>query len=215
MRTANAVCESAISQVIVSSQSLAILTADFGLRRWMNESSTARTDGPEAGRDRDPLSDFPELYRTLRHIARRERRRNPSDTLNTTVVVNEAWLKLERSSMTWRDHKHYLATAALAMRQLLVDYARRRSSNKRTPVDDCPLFDNDCELDKTGSTILALDEALQSLDEVQPTLARLVELRFFAGLTLAETADCLGISSRSASREWSKARAFIKTVMAA
>ncbi len=180
----------------------------------MSRSSTARLNDPDSGNSQDPLADFPELYRMLRHIARRERRRNPSDTLSTTVVVNEAWLKLERSSMQWRDHKHYLATAALAMRQLLVDYARRRSSEKRTPVDDCPLFENDCELDKTGSTILALDEALQSLDKLEPALARLVELRFFAGLTIAETADCLGISPRSASREWSKARAFIKTVMA-
>jgi RNA polymerase sigma factor (TIGR02999 family) len=181
----------------------------------MSRSNAARPSDSVSSDDQEILARFPELYQTLRYIARRERRRNPSHTLSTTVVVNEAWLKLNRSSMEWRDHKHYLSTAALAMRQLLVDYARRRSSEKRTPVDDCPLFENDCELDKRGSTILALDEALQTLDELEPALARLVELRFFAGLTLAETAECLGSSPRTVSRDWSKARAFIKSTMQA
>ncbi|GAB4114049.1 MAG: ECF-type sigma factor [Wenzhouxiangellaceae bacterium] len=163
--------------------------------------------------NRDMLEQFPELYSTLRHIARRERRRNPSDTMNTTVVVNEAWLKLKHSSMQWQDEQHYLATAALAMRQLLVDYARRSAATKRTRVDDCPLFNNDCELNKTSSSILALDQALQQLEQLEPRLTRLVELRFFAGLTLPESARCLGISPRTANREWSKARAFIQTAM--
>lgn len=181
----------------------------------MSKSSAARLTESVSDSDQEVISRFPELYRTLRHIARRERRRNPADTLSTTVVVNEAWLKLQRSSMQWRDHKHYLSTAALAMRQLLVDYARRRSSEKRTPVDDCPLLANDGEPGMKDSTILALDEALQRLERFEPGLSRLVELRFFAGLTLSETAECLGISSRSASREWSKARAFIKSSMQA
>jgi len=165
--------------------------------------------------NKDMLEQFPELYSTLRHIARRERRRNPSDTMNTTVVVNEAWLKLKHSSMQWQDEQHYLATAALAMRQLLVDYARRSAAAKRTRVDDCPLFNNDCELDKTSSSTLALDQALQQLEQLEPRLTRLVELRFFAGLTLPESARCLGISARTANREWSKARAFIQTAMQA
>jgi len=168
-----------------------------------------------ADNSKDILEQFPELYSTLRHIARRERRRNPSDTMNTTVVVNEAWLKLKQSSTQWQDEQHYLATAALAMRQLLVDYARRSAAVKRTRVDDCPLFDNDCELHKTSSSILALDQALQQLEQLEPRLTRLVEMRFFAGLTLPDSARCLGISARTASREWSKARAFIRTAMQA
>ena len=179
----------------------------------MSEPSTAKTSDGFGDEVEDLVERFPELYRTLRDIARRERRRNPSDTINTTVVVNEAWLKLHRGATEWQDKRHYLATAALAMRQLLVDYARRNSTEKRTRVDDCPLFANETELDSSGSAIIALDDALQALHAVEPQLARLVELRFFAGLTLPETAECLDISPRSASREWNKAKAFIKTVM--
>ncbi len=178
-------------------------------------SSAVSTTEPVAAENSDMLAQFPELYSTLRHIARRERRRNPSATLNTTVVINEAWLKLNRSSQQWQDQQHYLATAALAMRQLLVDYARRKATEKRTRVDDCPLFDNQCEMDKTSSSILALDQALQQLESLEPRLTRLVELRFFVGLTLPEAADCLHISTRTANREWSKARAFIQTAMQA
>jgi RNA polymerase sigma factor (TIGR02999 family) len=179
----------------------------------MNEPSSEKSsDGIDEEAD-DLVERFPELYQALRDIARRERRRNPSDTINTTVVVNEAWLKLHRGATEWQDKRHYLATAALAMRQLLVDYARRNRSEKRTRVDDCPLFANETEWDSSGSAILALDEALESLHALEPRLAKLVELRFFAGLTLPETAECLEISPRSASREWNKAKAFIKTVM--
>ncbi len=165
--------------------------------------------------NRDMLEQFPKLYASLRHIARRERRRNPSNTLNTTVVINEAWLKLNRKPNQWQNQQHYLATAALAMRQLLVDYARRSAAEKRTRVDDCPLFENNCELDKTSSTILTLDQTLSQLESLEPRLTRLVELRFFAGLTLPQAADCLNISTRTANREWSKARAFIQTAMQA
>jgi RNA polymerase sigma factor (TIGR02999 family) len=178
-------------------------------------SSAVRLAEPESADNKDLLAQFPELYSTLRHIARRERRRNPADTLNTTVVVNEAWLKLKHSSTQWQDQQHYLATAALAMRQLLVDYARRSAAVKRTRVDDCPLFNNDSEWHKTSSSILALDQALQQLEALEPRLTRLVELRFFAGLTLPESAQCLGISPRTANRQWSKARAFIQTAMQA
>jgi len=177
--------------------------------------SAVRSVEPVSADNKDMLEQFPELYSTLRHIARRERRRNPSDTMNTTVVVNEAWLKLKHASTQWQDEQHYLATAALAMRQLLVDYARRKHAEKRTRVDDCPLFNNNCELHKTSGAILALDQALQQLEELEPRLTRLVEMRFFAGLTLPESARCLGISTRTANRDWSKARAFISSTMQA
>lgn len=177
--------------------------------------SAVRSAEPAPSTHRDMLEQFPELYEALRHIASRERRGNPSGTLSTTVVVNEAWLKLKHSSSQWQDQRHYLATAALAMRQLLVDYARRSAAEKRTPVEECPLFDNDCELEKTSSSILALDQALQQLERLEPSLTRFVELRYFAGLTLPEAADSLQISTRTANRYWSKARAFIQTAMQA
>lgn len=175
----------------------------------------ARSSDYVRDENRDMLEQFPELYSTLRHIARRERRRNPSATMNTTVVINEAWLKLKHASTRWQDEQHYLATAALAMRQLLVDYARRKHAEKRTQVDDCPLFNNNCELYKTSGAILALDQALQNLEQLEPRLTRLVELRFFVGLTMHEAADCLRISPRTANRDWSKARAFIYSTMQA
>ena len=175
----------------------------------------ARSSDYVRDENRDMLEQFPELYSTLRHIARRERRRNPSATMNTTVVINEALLKLKQASTQWQDEQHYLATAALAMRQLLVDYARCKHAEKRTQVDDCPLFNNDCELDKTSGSVLALDQALQHLEQLEPRLTRLVELRFFVGLTLHEAADCLRISPRTANRDWSKARAFIHTALQA
>ena len=167
----------------------------------------------EPAQNADLLEQFPELYATLRLIARRHLRRSPASTLSTTVVVNEAWLKLQNTSTQWRDHQHFLATAALAMRQLLVDYARRNAAEKRTRVDDCPLFENNCDLSRNNDAVLAVDEALGQLSSLDPRLTRLVELRFFVGLTLAEAADCLRISLRTANRDWVRARAFIRTAV--
>lgn len=167
----------------------------------------------DPAKSEDLLEQFPELYATLRRIARRHLRRNPAGTLSTTMVVNEAWLKLQNKSTQWHDHQHFLATAALAMRQLLVDYARRKAAEKRTRVDDCPLFKNDCDLSGNDEAVLAVDEALEQLSSIDPRLTRLVELRFFVGLTLAEAADCLRISSRTANRDWARARAFIRTAI--
>lgn len=167
------------------------------------------------GRHAELWARCPDLYDALRAIAHRERRRNPSDTLNTTVIVNEAWLKLQHGAGQWQDRRHYLATAALAMRQLLVDYARRRHADKRTPVDFFPLCEDAGAPTTTGVAMLALDQALGHLEKLEPRLTQLVELRFFAGLTLPEAADCLRISVRTANREWNKARAFLLAAMPA
>lgn len=154
---------------------------------------------------------FAELYSELRTIARRERRRNPSGTVNTTALVHEAWMKLSSRDQLWHNHQHYLATAAMAMRQILVDYARYRHAGKRTaPEPDLDLFSNK-QASVTADEILAIDQALNRLEQVDGRLCRLVELRFFAGLSMAEAAGCLDISTRTAARDWNKARAYLQT----
>lgn len=150
-----------------------------------------------------------EVYCQLRRIARRERRRNPSLTLNTTALVHEAWLKLAQRNPHWHSQEHYLATAALAIRQLLVDYARYRNAQKRT----APELDDNIQADAFNihlDEVLAIDQALQQLAQLDPRLVHLVELRFFAGLPLDQVASCLGISARTAARDWQRAKAYLQ-----
>lgn len=167
------------------------------------------SEGSLARRTGDMLDRHPELYETLRRIARREHRRSPAATLNTTVIVHEAWLRLSRRSDQWRDIDHYAATAALAMRQLLVDYARRNSAAKRTRNAHDPLLCTSWDPDSRIHDVLAVDAALEELEPVEPRLVRLIELRFFAGLTNGEAARVLAVSERTAAREWRKARAWL------
>ncbi|MDT8437523.1 MAG: ECF-type sigma factor [Wenzhouxiangellaceae bacterium] len=153
------------------------------------------------------------VYQSLRGIARRERARNPSQTLNTTVLVHEAWLKLEQSRTDLASDNHLMATFALAARQILVDYARRRAAVKRTHSEDYEAFELGDRQTRTIEDILAMEQALEQLEALDDRLARLVELRFFVGCTLEEAADCLDISHRTATRDWTRARAFLKTVL--
>jgi RNA polymerase sigma factor (TIGR02999 family) len=158
----------------------------------------------------DEAVSFEEIYDQLRGIARRERRRNPSQTLDTTVLVHEAWLKLEKGRTRISGERQRLATYALAIRQLLVDYARARASAKRTPNEGYTAFVLEQAGERSADELLAIDEALRQLEDVDPRLVRLVELRFFTGLTLDESADALDISRRTAVRDWSRARAFLQ-----
>ncbi|MEX2497504.1 MAG: ECF-type sigma factor [Wenzhouxiangellaceae bacterium] len=164
----------------------------------------------EAGADDEALEP---VYQALRQIARRERARNPSNTLNTTVLVHEAWLKLEQGQRDYADLKHEKATYALAIRQILVDYARGRASAKRTPSDEYEQFQIGQQQPRTADEILAMDQALTRLEQVDERLARLVELRFFVGLSTDDAADVLDISRRTAARDWQRARAFLKAVL--
>lgn len=166
----------------------------------------------------DPVSDDAEsrlerVYQSLRQIARRERSRNPSDTLNTTVLVHEAWLKLEQSRTGIASDHHLMATFALAVRQILVDYARRRASLKRTHSEEYEQFQLGNQQPRTADEILAMEQALSQLEQLEQRLARLVELRFFVGCTLEEAAGYLDVSRRTAVRDWKRARAFLKAVL--
>ena len=152
------------------------------------------------------------LYRTLRDLAAASlARERAGHTLQPTALVHEAWLRLARGgTQGWGDEGQFLAAGARVLRQILVDHARRRRAAKRggdrlrVTLDDLPARSSAEELD-----LLALDEALERLAEEHPRAARVVELRFFAGLGGDEAARLLGISARTVDGDWSFARAWL------
>ena len=162
--------------------------------------------------DREALDRlFPLIYGELRSRAHAQlARRRPGDTLSTTALVHEAYLKLTDSSQqTYQNRVHFFAVASRAMRQILVDYARRMSAAKRDS-GRAVTFDPDQLVDpERADELVALDEALGQLEILDERLARTTEMRFFAGLSVEEVADALGISPRTVKRDWRKARAFL------
>ena len=151
------------------------------------------------------------FYGDLRHIARRERFRvGAGATLCTTALVNEAWLKLQRTP-AWQDQQHFLATAALAMRQVLVNDAQARFSARRGE-GETPLSLSDAGVDAPDAAdeqIVQVNDALEKLAALSPRLAQVVECRFFAGYSEIETARALGLTDRTVRRDWVKARAWL------
>jgi RNA polymerase sigma factor (TIGR02999 family) len=160
--------------------------------------------------ERDAL--VAETYDHLRKIAHGHvLRMRPGDTLNTTAVVHEAYLKLCREpGEWWNDRTEFLKVASTAMRHLVVDYARRGSAGKRGGgLRPLPLDDSVAERITSVVDVLAIDEALGSLAQLDPYLERVVECRFFAGLNAEETAQVLGRSKRTVERDWARARAYL------
>ena len=153
----------------------------------------------------------PLLLEDMRRRARRERRRvNAGETMRTTALVNEAFLRLQRGG-AWQDETHFLHAAAMAMRQVLVDHARRRLADKRgggrvDSLEDHPDIEPFWVSDER---LVELDDALQELSQLNPRLQQVVECRFFAGYTDEETARVLGIAERTVRRDWIKARAWL------
>ncbi len=155
---------------------------------------------------------LPVLYTDLRNVARRHLIRwRPGETLDTTALVHEAYLRLVDShGAGYADRKHFLAVAATAMRHILVDHARERGAVKRgqrQPAE--PLDGLQVATPSASDEIMALDEALTTLGAEHPRLARVVECRFFAGYSVEETAEVMDLSPRTVKREWQKARAFL------
>ena len=152
------------------------------------------------------------LYDELRAIARRQMRRSGRDqTLDTTAVLHEAYLKLvDPSRAAVEDRGHFMALAARAMRHILVDHARKRGAQKRGG-DDRVRLESDPPHPETaaGEDLVALDAALERLESLDPRLVKVVELRFFGGLSVEEAAEVLATSPRTVKRDWSKARAFL------
>jgi RNA polymerase sigma factor (TIGR02999 family) len=157
---------------------------------------------------------FPLVYDELRQLAAQKlARETPGQTLQATALVHEAYLRLvdAGSAPRWDSRGHFFAAAAEAMRRILIDNARRKQADKRGGGwQRHDLLEAELAIDSTGDELFAVDEALSRLAQREPEIARLVELRFFAGLTLEEAAQCLGISPRTAHRHWKFARAWLR-----
>lgn len=152
---------------------------------------------------------LPIVYNDLRRVAHRLLRAEYAETLPTTALVHEAYLRLlNQHSVDWENRGQFFGIASLAMRRILVEHARERNTEKRKGIkislDDAPTI-----AAEINETILDLDIALAELAEFDEMQAKLVELRYFAGLTLEETAAVLGISSQAVFREWTLAKAWL------
>ena len=161
---------------------------------------------------------IPLVYDELRRLAsvymRRER---PGHILQSAALVHEAYIKLsDQKKVSWRNRAHFFAVAAQLMRRILVDHARARLARKRgsrpdlIPVDEAFAF-----TPERSNDLLALDEALNRLGEKDPRTLQVVELRFFGGLTVEQTAETMGISARTVKREWNFSRAWLRAELEA
>lgn len=164
--------------------------------------------------DRQALDKLtPLVYEELRHQAARYlRRERPGHTLQTTALIHEAYLRLiDAKDVHWQSRAHFFAIAANLMRRILVEHARRRDADKRggsqvrVQLDEALAVADEADVD-----LLAIDEALDRLAAIDPQQARVVELRFFSGLSVEETAAALGVSPKTVKRDWSVARAWLR-----
>ena len=153
----------------------------------------------------------PLVYDELRRLARRHLARERGESLQPTALVHEAYLRLlDQRSVNWQNRAHFFAIAARLMRRILIDHARRRVAERRgggavhVPLDDA----GQVSLERSGE-LLALDEALDELATVDARKSQVVELRFFGGLSVQETAAALGVSEVTVIRDWSTARAWL------
>jgi RNA polymerase sigma factor (TIGR02999 family) len=184
----------------------------------MNESTPA-TDvltelRSEGGESLDRL--LPLVYQELRAMAHRQlAARGRGATLQTTALVHEAYLKLvDQSRADWRDRAHFMAVASIAMRHVLVDRAKARVALKRGGGFQRITFDEqEFGADDQPEALLQLDEALERLGEVGPRLVRVVECRFFGGLSEDEIAEALGLTVRTVQRDWAKARMMLRRAL--
>jgi RNA polymerase sigma factor (TIGR02999 family) len=159
---------------------------------------------------------MPAVYEQLRAIARRQLAlREHGATLSTTGLVHEAYLKLaDHSRIAWKDRGHFFAVASVAMRHVLVDRARARLAQKRDGgLWRVTLDDEFIAGDGQPEALLELHDAIDRLAAVEPRLASVVECRFFGGLSEPETAEALGITTRTVQRDWAKARMLLRQAL--
>ena len=151
---------------------------------------------------------YDELHKLAGRVMSGQRR---DHTLQTTGLLHEAYLRLSNGDSEIQDRRHFMNVAARAMRSVLVDHARARNRDKRRAGGERLMLDELVEaVEVRASNLLALDEALERLGERDPTMARLVDLRFFAGMSVEEAAGVLELSPRQAAREWATARAWLR-----
>ena len=162
---------------------------------------------------------FSVVYAELHHLAGIQRRRwEGDDTLNTTALVHEAYLRLvDQTAPQWVNRPHFMAVAATAMRQILLDYAKRKRAAKREGARDyVPLHELEEVLSGNGDAsealpeaLIALDAALVKLEQHNPRQRSIVECRFFGGMTIEDTAEALGVSPATVKRDWTMAQAWL------
>ncbi len=158
------------------------------------------------------------VYDDLRRLAARQlEREHGARSLQPSDLVHEAWLRLAGSAgLKVENRTHFRRVAARAMRQVLVDAARHRTAAKRGgPMPDLTLESDVIDESTTSLSLLAVHETLERLEMLEPRLGQLVELRFFAGLTIAEAAEVLGISARTAAKDWAAARLWLRRELTA
>jgi len=162
------------------------------------------------GSEEAPRHLFGLLYDQLRVMARIQLRRlQPGRTLDTTALLHEAYLRLvDQTRADYRDRGHFFAVAATVMRHILVDEARRQGAVKRQP-GEAPSPSVSPGGDARLEDLLDVNDALDKLERLDPRLVRIVEMRFFGGLSVEETAEAMAVSPRTVKREWQKARAFL------
>jgi len=155
---------------------------------------------------------MPLVYEELRRLARRQMRRERSDhTLQATALVHEAYFRLvNQPERSWQNRTHFIRIAAQVMRRMLIDYARaRRTAKREGGLQRVPLEEPLLVAEEQSDELLALDEALERLAQFDARQSRVVELRFFGGLTVEETAEALGTSPKTVKRDWCVARAWL------
>lgn len=151
---------------------------------------------------------LPKIYATLRQLARRQRVGEAAHTLETTALVHEAYLQLAKGDATFADRAHLYAYMSRVMRHILIDHARRKKAQKRQAPEITADQEEPGILD-----ILAIDEAMNRLAELDSRLARVAELRLFADLSSPEVAEVLGVNARTIERDWLKARTFLSACL--
>jgi RNA polymerase sigma factor (TIGR02999 family) len=156
---------------------------------------------------------MPLIYRSLKKIAHHHlNRERGSHTLQTTALVHEAYMKLvDQNSVQWKNRSHFFAISSQAMRRILIDHARKQIAEKRGGAEGrkISLDEVDAVSVNSDQNLVDLDEALCELEKVDPQQSRIVELRYFGGLTVEEAAEVLEISPRTVAREWAMARAWL------
>lgn len=169
----------------------------------------AWSNGDQAARDRLMSVVYEELHRLAKRYMRRE---SPGHTLQTSALVNEAFLRLvDQRNVHWQNRAHFFGIAAQMMRRILVDYARNRSSNKRGGGARALSLDEGLIVsDERSAEVVAVHEALEQLAKFDARKSQIVELRFFGGLTIDETAEVLGISPGTVMSNWTTAKAWLR-----
>jgi RNA polymerase sigma factor (TIGR02999 family) len=154
---------------------------------------------------------YPELKRLAHFQLTGER---PGHTLNTTAIVHEAFLRLASGDGRWKDRGHFLRAASTVMRHLLVDHARKKRAEKRgSGQAPLTLEDDRYATDDDSLAVLALDNALRDIAEIDPRLEQIIECRYFAGLSVNDTAEALGMAVRTVERDWQRAKAYLLKAM--